>query len=676
MSRRLAAILFTDVVGYTALMGRDEAAARQVRTRHEALVRKQVSRYHGEWIEEKGDESLSVFPSALEAVNCALAIQAELARSAELELRIGIHLGDVTVEGGRVYGDGINVAARVRPLADPGGIAVSRPVYDSIKNQPDIEVRATGKHTLKNVTAPVEVWSVTGSASLPEAQSETPQRHALRIAATVAIAAILATIWWFGPLETPATAIRSLAVLPLHDPNREVNGAFFSFGMTEALIAELAKLESLRVISRTSVTPYEDTQLPIQQIASELGVEGIIEGSVVRSGEKLRITAQLIDARTDSHLWAESYDGNLGDVLNLQAKIARAIARAVQLEVAPGELANVSARPIKPMSPEAYEAYLKGFYFQMKRTREDTLRALKYFHEVIRLEPEHALGYSGLADEYSCAPTHAWSITESELWPSVPTELVARARENAYRAVELDPESSAAHTSVALVRTFGEWDWPGAEREFERALELAPSNPWAHYAYFYLLSFQKRYDEARQHAEKAIGLDPIRLDYHMALAALNTWTDRPDDAYDWWKKAEEIDPTYPGLHQAVISGFCATERHDEALAALLGANKKYPEDPLVLAETAYCYALAGSPARAREVLAELDVMQETSYVSPVSRAQIYVGLGETDNAIDELERGLRERDFLTPWLAIDKIWDPLRGSARFAKLIDRIGLPQ
>ena len=680
MMRRLAAILFTDIVGYTALMGRDEAAARRVRARHNALVREWVGRYRGEWIEEKGDESLSVFPSALQAVHCALAIQAALAQSAEFELRVGIHLGDVTVEGGRVYGDGVNVAARIRPLAEPGGIAVSGPVYDSIKNQPGISARAQGERSLKNVAVPMAVWFVSGTAGAPETGVDRPElrKYAARSSiAAFALVAILGTIWWIRPVETQATAIRSLAVLPLHDPGADDHGAFFSFGMTESLIAELVKLGELRVISRTSVTPYEDTKLPIQQIAAELGVEGIIEGSVVRSGEQVRITAQLIDARTDTHLWANSYDGSLGDVLKLQGEIARAIAREVQLKVSPThDLPDVAARASRPMSPDAYEAYLKGIYFQMKRTREDTIRALQYFNEVIRLEPDHALGYAGLADEYSCAPTHAWSIAESELWPSVPAEMIARARKNAQRALELEPTSGVAHTSVALVRTFGDWDWAGAETEFKKALDLTPSNHWTHYAYFYLLAFQKRFDEARKHVEQARALDPIRLDYTMALAALNTWTDRPEEAYHWWKKAEEIDKTYPGLHQAVISGFCGTERHDEAIASLIGANTKYPEDPLILAETAYCYAVAGDADRARELLAELEVFRQTAYVSPASSAMIFVGLGENEAAIDALEEGIRERAFLTPFLAIDKTWDPLRSNPRFAKLIDRVGLPQ
>ena len=454
MERRLAAILFTDVVGYSTLMGRDEAAARRVRTRHESLVREQITRYDGQWIEEKGDESLSVFPSAVQAVGCALAIQTELARDAGFQVRIGIHLGDVTLEDGRVYGDGVNVAARIYPLAEPGEIAVSGSVHDSIKNQPGVEVVCKGEQTLKNVAAPVVVWSVTGALGPPEASARVPaaaSRPGFRTATALAVAVVLIglLVLWNSRPQVESTPIRSVAVLPLHDSSSDEVGGYLSFGMTEALITELAKLGDLSVISRTSVTPYETTDLSIRQIAAELGVDGIIEGSVLRSGERVRVTAQLIDARSDTHIWAESYDRDVGDVLALHAELARAIAREVQVEVSPAP--PVGTGSTRPISPAAYEAYLKGYYFQMKRTREDTNRAVRYFTKVIELEPDHPLGYSGLADEYSCAPTHSWSIVGSELWPSVPREMIARARSNAQRALELDPASGPAHNSIALV---------------------------------------------------------------------------------------------------------------------------------------------------------------------------------------------------------------------------------
>jgi len=659
VERRLAAILFTDVVGYSTLMGRDEAAARRVRARHESLVREQITRYDGQWIEEKGDESLSVFPSAVQAAGCALAIQTELARDAEFQVRIGIHLGDMTLEGGRVYGDGINVAARIYPLAEPGEIVVSGAVHDSIKNQSGIEVVCKGEQTLKNVAAPVVVWSVTGALDPPEASAHAPaeaNRLGFRTVTALAVVLIGLFVFWYSRPQVGSTPIRSVAVLPLDDLSSDEVGGYLSFGMTEALITELVKLGGLGVISRTSVTPYETTDLSIPQIAAELGVEGIIEGSVLRAGGRVRVTAQLIDARSDTHIWAESYDRDAGDVLALQAELARAIARAVQIEISPAP--PVGAGSVRPISPAAYEAYLKGYYFQMKRTRDDTDRAVRYFTKVIELEPDHPLGYSGLADEYSCAPTHSWSIANSELWPSVPREMIARARSNAQRALELDPTSGPAHNSIALVHLFGGWDWLAAETEFLKAIELGPGRAWAHSTYAYFLAFQRRFDKAIVHLERARALDPLRVETTMDMAALQVWIGNRDEAYRLWKEAE-----------------CGTERHAEALAVLEGASAKYPEDPLIMGETAYCHAVAGDAPRAHELLAAIDVLAADLYVSPVSRAMVHVGLGDHDRAFEELKRGIRERDFLLPYIGVDVTWDPLRGDPRFSELLDHIGLP-
>ncbi len=474
--------------------------------------------------------------------------------------------------------------------------------------------------------------------------------------------------------QVGSTPIRSVAVLPLHDSSSDEVGGYLSFGMTEALITELAKLGGLNVISRTSVTPYETTDLSIRQIAAELGVDAIIEGSVLRSGERIRVTAQLIDARSDTHIWAESYERDAGDVLALQAELARAIAREVQIEVSlASPVGSGSARPI---SPAAYEAYLKGYYFQMKRTREDTERAVRYFMKVIELEPDHPLGYSGLADEYSCAPTHSWSLASSELWPSVPREMTARARSNAQRALVLDPTSGPAHNSIALVHMFGNWDWSAAEAAFLRSIELSPSRAWAHSSYAYFLAFQRRFDEAIVHLERARALDPLRVETTMDMAALQVWIGNRDEAYRLWQEAEEIMPGYAGLHQAVVTGFCGTERHAEALAVLEGANATFPEDPLIIGETAYCHAVAGGAPRAHELLAELDGLAGALYVSPVSRAMVHVGLGDHDRAFEELKRGIRERAFLLPYIGVDRTWDPLRADPRFSELLDHIGLPQ
>lgn len=680
MERRLAAILFTDIVGYTTLMGRDEAAGRRVRERHESLVRSLVPSHRGRWIEARGDESLSIFPSALDAVNCAVAIQHELADTDELKLRIGIHLGDVTVEGDRVSGDGVNVASRIYPLAEPGGICISLPVRDSIRNQPHLETTSRGERDLKGVAAPLAIFGVTGTPVKPALHADAEPSAARgrawgKVTAALAIAALVAIVLFLlrddpGPLD--AAAIRSIAVLPLEDPSNDPEQAYFAFGLTEALIAELAKLKDLRVISRQSVTPYTGTTKTIPTIAGELGVEAVIEGSVMRAGDRVRITAQLIDARSDTHLWAESYERSLADVLALQAEVAREIARKIHLEVSPHPGATAS----RAVRPEAHEAYLKGYYFQMKRTRADTLKAVSYFREAIALDPSSPLGHTGLADEYSCAPTHSWGIPSSELWPSVPREMMARAREHATKAIELDPRSAAGHNSIALVRTYGDWDWPGADAAFQRTLEIAPGREWGHATYGLFLAYMRRFDEALEHLETARAIDPLRVEYTMWLASLHLWRGEHERAMARWHEAMEIDPSYPGLLQSILTSRCGTDEHARAMAALQAGSSRFPSDPIVMGELAYCHAVSGDAARARELLRDIRARSGVTYVSSVSLALVHVGLGETEAAFEALEEAYRDRDSQLMTLGLDPTWEPLRDDSRYDELIDRIGLPR
>ncbi len=331
--RRLAAIMFTDIVGYTALMAKSEEKALRARERHRALVRPLVQRYRGEAIEVRGDESLSVFPSVLDAVNCGLAMQAEIEREPELALHIGIHLGDIVLRRGEVSGDGVNIASRICALSDGATLYVSEEVHQAVRNQPNFEATPVGEHQLKNVGRPVHVFRVHGEAGAPSPE----------------------------PTSTAAPArgpIQSLAVLPLEDLSGDPSQEYFADGMTEALIGDLAQIGSLRVISRTSIMQYKGARRPLPEIARELNVEGIIEGTVLRAGERVRITAQLIRASTDEHIWAERYDRDLTDVLALQSEVAEAVAREVEASLTPQERVRLAHVPV--ISPEAHDAYLKG----------------------------------------------------------------------------------------------------------------------------------------------------------------------------------------------------------------------------------------------------------------------------------------------------------------------------
>ncbi len=412
IERRLAAIMFTDLVGSTAIMARSEEEAIHARRRHRELVRPLIERHGGQLIEAPADETLSLFGSALDAVSCALAIDAAT-EDEPFKLHVAIHSGDVLVDGNEVQGDGVNIAARLLAFSEGGGICISEEVYQAVRNQPDIEVTRIGERELRNVGRPVGILSLqrprAGRASAddrPQGYARASRARALRAAALATILAVAgAGGWWLlgaPDAESPAILagqIRSLAVLPLENLSGDPEQAYFTDGMTEALISNLAKLASFGVVSRTSVLQYAGARKPMAEIARELDVDAIVEGSVLRAGEAVRITVQLIDAHSDRHLWTESYERDLSDVLKLQREVAQAITREIQLQLSAD--AGKQLGEAETVDPAAYEAYLKGRYFLQRTTRENHATAVKYFEEAVMLDPEFAPAWAGLADGYT-----------------------------------------------------------------------------------------------------------------------------------------------------------------------------------------------------------------------------------------------------------------------------------
>ena len=412
--RRLAAILFTDLVGSTALMARSEDAGLRAKRRHRELVREQVELFRGDFVEAPGDETLSIFHSAWDAVSCALAIEAST-DDQDFRLHVAVHLGDVLVEGGEVHGDGVNIAARLLRFSEGGGICISLEAYQAVRNQPGLEVTRLGARELKNVGRPVEILSLrradgTESASrepLQRKSSSWTSRRRLWLGASLAAAgALTAALAWWPPgnlgeeaREASKRPVRSLAVLPLENLSSDVDQEYFTSGLTEALTSNLAKLAAFDVVSRTSVLQYRRAPKSIPEIGRELNVDAVVEGSVLRAGEAVRITVQLIDARTDRHLWSQSYERNLTDVLALQREVAEAIAHAIRIEVQTGS--DPPLRAERPVDPAAYEAYLKGRFFLRKVSRESHARAVRYFEEAVRIDPEYAPAWAGLSEGYT-----------------------------------------------------------------------------------------------------------------------------------------------------------------------------------------------------------------------------------------------------------------------------------
>ena len=676
--RRLLAILFTDVVGYSALMAAEEERGLRVRARHRALVQPLVERHRGEPIEMRGDECLSVFPSALDAVRCALAIQDELEREPDFDLHLGIHLGDVVRIGDEVSGDGVNVASRLCAQSEGGGLCVSAEVRQAVRNQPEIEALALGPRELKGVGQPVEVFALGRPGRVRPTALERPPRSSRHAAAWAAAAALLlalaASAFWNARQDAPAPRepIHSIAVLPLENLTGDPSQEYFVDGMTEALITGLARIGSLRVTSRTTVLQYKGTTRPLPEIARELGVDALIEGSILRDGNRVRITAQLIDARDDEHLWAQHFDRELRDVLGLQSEVARKVARHVEARLTPRDVEKLTEPG--PIVPEAHEAYLKGLYFANKHTPPAALRARTHFEEAMRLDPDSALGYAGLADTLSCSPLHTWAIA-AEGEDAVPTAVMARAWDLAHRAIELDANLPEAQTALGLVRIFRGWDWDGALDALNTAVEISPSYEFARRGRAHAFAFLGRLDEAKLDIDHALQVDPLNAQVTHMAGQVYQWRGETERAVDLYKEATALDAGNPNGRQSLGLLLCRSGGVDEGIALLREARPISHDDPLVVGDLGYCYAAHGRPDEARQLLAELRLRSASEWVSPIALARIHIGLGEPREALAQLERAYELRAYRIIELGVDERWDPIRHEPRFQSLLQKVGLP-
>jgi TolB-like protein/DNA-binding winged helix-turn-helix (wHTH) protein/Tfp pilus assembly protein PilF len=458
------------------------------------------------------------------------------------------------------------------------------------------------------------------------------------------------------------TAIKSLAVLPLKNLSGDASQDYLADGMTEALIGRLAGIHDLRVISRTSVMRYKDTKEALPEIAKTLGVDAIVEGSVIRDGNRIRVHAQLIRAATDEHFWSEAYDRELSDVLTLQSDVAHSIAQKVEVTITGEEHARLSSA--RTVDPEAYEAYLKGRYYWNKRTADSVPKAAHYFEQAISKDPGYSSAYSGLAD---CNSGLAWHGFIS------PAEVLPKAYAAAQKAVEIDPQSAEAHASLALVLNH-KWDWAGAEVEFKRALKLNPQHANAHHWYGDYLSIQGRHDEALVEAKRALELDPLNL-------MIGTWVGlryylarRYDGAIEQSRNTVNLDPNFAAAHLILGESYVQQGRHKEGLDELQKAASLSGDSPLYKAQVGVGLALAGKKKEALRAIRELQDISGKRYVSPYGVAQIYAALNDREQTYKWLDTAYRDRAVWMSYLVVDPVFDSIRSEDRFRDLLQRVGL--
>jgi TolB-like protein/DNA-binding winged helix-turn-helix (wHTH) protein/Tfp pilus assembly protein PilF len=463
-----------------------------------------------------------------------------------------------------------------------------------------------------------------------------------------------------------ATRSTSLVVLPLENLSGDKDQDYFADGMTDELIANLAKIRSLHVISRSTAMTYKGTRKPLSEIARELNVDAVVEGTVMRVGSRVRITAELVQVSTDHHLWADTYESQMGDVLALQNRVSAAIVNEIRINLTPEERERLAKTPA--VAPEAYENYLKGLYYWNKRSDENLTRAIGYFERATQLDPNYALAYAGLSDCYA--------IISAEIFGTMPaSEAAPKARAAAVRALELDPTLAEAQTSLATEKFNYEWDWSGAAQGFERAIGLNPSYATAYQRYsLYLIAMGRAQDSFAQ-IQKARELDPLSLSINFSLGWRLYMARQYDAAITQLKDTLEMDPSYELPH--LVAGQAYEQKGNYALAIpeLRKAVELSRGTPLMVSALAHAYARSGNRAEAEKLLAQLQAKSMNQYVSPYYFAIVCVGLGRTEEALDWLEKAFGDRSNGLVFLKVEPELDDLRSNSRFIALQQKLEFP-
>jgi TolB-like protein/DNA-binding winged helix-turn-helix (wHTH) protein len=461
-----------------------------------------------------------------------------------------------------------------------------------------------------------------------------------------------------------ALPIRSLAVLPFQNLSGDKDQEYFADGMTDELITDLGQMSALRVISRTSVMHYKGTSKTLPQIGQELGADAILEGTVFRSGSQVRITAQLIDARSDKHLWAHGYERGLRDVLGLQDEVARDIAEEIRVKLTPQERARLAGS--HPVNPQAHEAYLKGLYYWNQLTEAGVRKSLAFFQEAIAKDPNYALPYSGLANYYGVMYVRFEAYSRNDACP--------KAEAAALKAVELDDSLAEGHHALAAIRLVCDWDWQGSESEFKRAIDLNPNYAEAHRVYADLLAFKGHPDQAVAEAQRAVENDPMSPDINMELGWIYYLTRHYQRAIGQFQKAEGMDPNRPEVHAGLGNVYAQKGKLDLAIREYRKAVELSGEAPWALSALGYADALAGRRREAFEILGRLNAMSKNRLVETLERALIYIGLGDKQQAFVWLAKAYEAREWDMTGLKADPAYDSLRSDPRFQDLVRRVGL--
>jgi adenylate cyclase len=607
--RQLAAIMFSDMDGYTALMQQNEQLAKVKHRRLKEVLESSVAAHHGKILQYYGDGALSIFKSAIDGVHCAVAIQQALQQEPKVDLRIGIHTGDISIENETIYGDGVNLASRIESLAVPGSIFISEKVFDEIRNQENLTAREMGYFELKNIIKPVRIFAIDNKGLV------VPSREALK-----------------GKTKQPANRF---AVLPFVNMSGDPENEYFSDGITEELLNAFTKVDGLQVTSRTSAFAFKGKNIDIRDIGIQLNVDRILEGSVRKAGNRVRISAQLINAADGYHIWSETYDRDLTDIFEVQDEISNIIANKCRGNLtAKKHVEKLVKAPTQNL--EAYTLFLKGLHFHNKLNPNDAKRAIEYYEEAIALEPDYAYAYAMAAAAY------AFLGATGQMQPKEAFAIVHRYSD---KALQLYSSLAAGYTAKGWAYLFYDWKWKQAHDSLLKAIELNPATTGAYQllSFYYLITGRKK--EAVDIMEKAFQVDPLSPIVNHFLAEVYHNAGRTDDAL---KQVESVLDMHPHMRIALeLKGWCIGVKGDWKKAVeIFEEVHRLTKHPLKgLTPLGCAYAQLGETEKAMECIHKIEQRQleEPGVVLDADLAMIWWSLGDKDKAFHHIFQCVEKR---------------------------------
>ena len=641
--RKLVAIMFADMTGFTAMMQEDEAKAKILRNRQQQTLENLIPAHNGTIVQFFGDGTLSIFDSAIDAVKSAIEIQKELQKEPKVKLRIGIHSGDVVYDTNGLYGDCVNLASRIESISVPGAVLISDKVFDEVKNQSEIKTIPLGKVNLKNVKRPVEVHAIANEG--------------LVIPTTVQIG-----------IKTGSD--KSIAVLPFVNMSADPENEYFSDGISEEILNSLTHVEGIRVTARTSSFSFKGKNEDIREIGNKLGVSNILEGTVRRAGKKIRINVQLISAVDGYHIWSEAYDSELEDIFEVQDEIATKIVTRLKENFAISDKKeSIVKTPTENI--EAYNLYLKGRYYWNKSNPEDILRAIKTFEEAIKLDPNFALPY--------CALSYCYSFMGSSgLMP--PTEAYPKAKDCTLKAIELDPNHAESHLSLATIKFYHNWDFEGAEASLNKAQDLGLNSSLFNQVHGWFLIAKGDFEKAIEKIQQALALDPLSLPLMSTLGDAYSFAGRFEEGLAQYNKIIELEPNFRRGFEGRGMIYLAMGENEKAVKDFEQYHKLVGHPLKGLSSLGHAYAAAGQTDKALEIVEKLKLREqnEPGVLLHMDYAFLYSGMKQFDLAFDYLNKTYDQRMGIACLGMIFCIRYPmlneLKSDPRFKELTQKMGL--